>query len=99
MVPFARNPRFVGRQQEIEYLENLITYATSPTKVAIHGLEGIGKTQIALEIAYRTREKVPKCSIFWIPCVNYESVQQAYMNIASGTRHFENRASEDERTS
>ncbi|OQE40897.1 hypothetical protein PENCOP_c005G06057 [Penicillium coprophilum] len=82
-VPFARNPRFVGRQQEIDYLENLIIHAIGPTKVAIHGLGGIGKTQIALELAYRTREKVPECSIFWIPCTSYESVQQAYMNIAS----------------
>ncbi|KAL4938312.1 hypothetical protein BDV06DRAFT_215198 [Aspergillus oleicola] len=82
-VPFARNPRFVGRQQEINYLEKFIIHATSPTKVSIHGLGGIGKTQIALELAYRMREKVPECSIFWIPCISYESVQQAYMNIAS----------------
>ncbi|KAJ5504600.1 Tetratricopeptide-like helical [Penicillium fimorum] len=83
MVPFARNTRFVGRQQEIHYIENFIICATGPTKVAIHGLGGIGKTQIALELAYRTREKVPERSIFWIPCTSYESVQQAYVNIAS----------------
>ncbi|KAL3472077.1 TPR-like protein [Aspergillus californicus] len=82
MVPFARNPRFVGRQQEIDYLEQFVIHATGPTKVAIHGLGGIGKTQIALELAYRTREKVPECSIFWIPCTSYESVQQAYVKIA-----------------
>ncbi|KGO41142.1 Tetratricopeptide-like helical [Penicillium expansum] len=91
MVPFARNRRFVGRQQEIDYLERFIIHATSPTKVAIHGLGGIGKTQIALELAYRMRESVPECSIFWIPCINYESVQQAYVNIASalGISHIE----------
>jgi nucleoside phosphorylase/tetratricopeptide (TPR) repeat protein len=83
MVPFTRNPRFVGRQQQIRDLEDLIIHATSPNKVAIHGLGGIGKTQIALELAYRTREKLPECSIFWIPCTSYESVQQAYVNIAS----------------
>ncbi|KAJ6002315.1 Tetratricopeptide-like helical [Penicillium canescens] len=82
MVPFARNPRFVSRQQEIDYLEKFVIHATGPTKVAIHGLGGIGKTQIALELAYRTREKVPECSIFWIPCTSYESVQQAYVKIA-----------------
>jgi hypothetical protein len=40
MVPFARNPRFVGRQQEIDYIENFIIHATGPKKVAIHGLGG-----------------------------------------------------------
>jgi hypothetical protein len=83
MVPFARNTRFVSRQLEIDHLEKLIIHATSPTKVSIHRLGGIGKTQIALELAYRMREKVPECSIFWVPCIIYESVQQAYMNIAS----------------
>lgn len=83
MVPFTRNSRFVGRQNEIDYLEKFIIHATNPTKVAIHRLGGIGKTQIALELAYRSREKIPKCSIFWIPCISYESVQQAYVNIAS----------------
>ena len=83
IVPFARNSRFVGRQQEIDYIEKLIVSAASPTKVSVYGLGGIGKTQIALEIAYLVREKVPECSIFWIPCVSYESVEQAYMKIAS----------------
>ncbi|KAJ5378060.1 Tetratricopeptide-like helical [Penicillium cataractarum] len=82
-VPFARNPRFVGRQKEIEYLDNLIISATGQTKAAIHGLGGIGKTQIALELAYRVRERVPECSIFWIPCTSSESVEQAYLSIAS----------------
>ncbi|KAJ5157686.1 Tetratricopeptide-like helical [Penicillium canariense] len=83
MIPFARNPRFVGRQQEISDLENLIFNTPGPTKVAIHGLGGIGKTQTALELAYRIREKVPECSIFWIPCTSYESLEQTYLNIAT----------------
>ncbi|KAI3190748.1 hypothetical protein CBS147311_9727 [Penicillium roqueforti] len=82
MIPFARNPRFVGRQQEIDHLENFISKSSGPNKIAIHGLGGIGKTQIALELAYRMREKNPECSIFWIPCTNYESVEQTYLNIA-----------------
>lgn len=60
----------------------MIIRTTAPAKVAIYGLGGIGKTQIALELAYRAREKAPECSIFWIQCTSYESVQQAYVNIA-----------------
>ncbi|KAJ5101052.1 Tetratricopeptide-like helical [Penicillium angulare] len=82
MVPFARNTRFVGRQEEIRRLENFMSKPLGPNKIAIHGLGGIGKTQIALELAYRIRDKNPECSIFWIPCTNYESVEQTYLNIA-----------------
>lgn len=53
-----------------------------PRKLAITGLGGVGKTQIALELAYRMQDREPECSIFWIPCTSYEAVEQAYMNIA-----------------
>ena len=35
-----------------------------------------------LELAYRTRDKRPECSIFWISATNAENVQQAYFEIA-----------------
>ncbi|KAE8361552.1 purine and uridine phosphorylase [Aspergillus caelatus] len=54
-----------------------------PGRVAICGLGGIGNTQIALELAYRMRKRDPECSIFWVTCTSYESVEQAYMSIAS----------------
>jgi nucleoside phosphorylase len=56
MVPLGRNPRFVGRQNEIARLEELITMKDGPRKVAITGLGGVGKTQVALELAYRIRD-------------------------------------------
>ncbi|KAE8372665.1 violaceus kinesin [Aspergillus bertholletiae] len=83
MVPFRKNPQFVGREEEITRIEGLITQQDGPSKVAICGLGGIGKTQIALELAYRMRNRDPECSIFWITCTSYESVEQAYISIAS----------------
>ena len=41
----------------------------------------MGKTQIALELAYRTRKKYGDCSLLWVPATNVESFQQAYLNI------------------
>jgi tetratricopeptide (TPR) repeat protein len=82
MIPFARNPHFVGRQEEIQKLEDLITMPDGPRKLAITGLGGVGKTQIALELAYRIRDREPECSIFWIPCTSYEAVEQAFITIA-----------------
>ncbi|RAQ75712.1 kinesin light chain 1 and [Aspergillus flavus] len=81
MVPFTKNPQFVDRE-EITRIEGLITQQNGPGKVAICGLGGIGKTQIALELAYRMRDRDPGYSIFWITCTSYESVEQAYISIA-----------------
>ncbi|KAL4784900.1 purine and uridine phosphorylase [Aspergillus varians] len=82
IVPFARNPRFVGREAEIARLEEALTPENGPSKIAIYGLGGIGKTQIVLETAYRAREREPSCSLFWIACTSYENVEQQYISIA-----------------
>ncbi|KLJ11374.1 hypothetical protein EMPG_09678 [Blastomyces silverae] len=82
MVPFQKNLGFVGREDEIAHIEELIEQINGPSKIAICGLGGVGKTQIALELVYHRREKDPRCSIFWIPCTSHASVEQAYIDIA-----------------
>lgn len=82
VVPLGRNPRFVGREDEITKLEELIAQQDGQSKIAICGLGGVGKTQVALELAYRMRARNSGRSIFWIPCTSYEAVEQAYMSIA-----------------
>jgi NB-ARC domain/Tetratricopeptide repeat len=51
-------------------------------KVALVGLGGIGKTQVALQLAYWTKENKPECSVFWVPATNNASFEQAYTEIA-----------------
>ncbi|KAL4970221.1 uncharacterized protein BDV14DRAFT_186687 [Aspergillus stella-maris] len=82
MIPFARNPHFMGRQEEIQEIKDMMTVPDGPGKLAIIRLGGVGKTQIALELVYRMRDREPGCSIFWVPCTSYEAVEQAYMSIA-----------------
>jgi Cdc6-like AAA superfamily ATPase len=80
-VPFARNQLFVGLHAQLDRLEYTLFAKNQPQKLAVYGLGGIGKTQIALELAYRTREKYPECSILWMPATNAESLQQAFKDI------------------
>ncbi|KAH8705621.1 P-loop containing nucleoside triphosphate hydrolase protein [Talaromyces proteolyticus] len=82
MVPFLRNHKFVGRDEEITTLKEFILKDHGQKKIAISGLGGVGKTQIALEVAYYVRDHDSDRSVFWIPCISLESLEQAYMSIA-----------------
>ncbi|MCJ1471106.1 hypothetical protein MMC07_009754 [Pseudocyphellaria aurata] len=81
-VPFERNQRFVGRTSELSQLQAELFVNGRFTKFAVVGLGGVGKTQIALELAYRMRDKYPECSVFWIPASTTASFQQAYLELA-----------------
>ncbi|OTB04521.1 hypothetical protein M426DRAFT_11415 [Hypoxylon sp. CI-4A] len=81
MVPFGRNERFVGRESILQQILERIPPSVNGDDcqlTAIEGLGGIGKTQIALEAAYRVREQHPECSIFWVPAVSTASFENAH---------------------
>ncbi|KAF5857977.1 hypothetical protein ETB97_005008 [Aspergillus alliaceus] len=82
MVPLARNPKFVSRQTEITKLEELLAMQDGPRRVAITGLGGIGKTQVALEVAYRIHDRDKECSVFWIPCTSHAIIEQTFLKVA-----------------
>jgi hypothetical protein len=53
-VPIERNPYFTGRSELLEAMhQRLAQGSTAALTQAIQGLGGVGKTQIALEYAYR----------------------------------------------
>jgi tetratricopeptide (TPR) repeat protein len=52
-VPHLRNPNFTGREQLLRELRASLTSGRTAAIVPIAGLGGAGKTQLALEYAYR----------------------------------------------
>ncbi|KAI9674386.1 MAG: hypothetical protein M1822_009064 [Bathelium mastoideum] len=50
--------------------------------MALVGLGGIGKTQIALRFVHTVKQDYPTYSIFWVPALSMETSKQAYEDIA-----------------
>lgn len=81
MVPFERNPRYVDRDA-VDSVRTMLFSNNETQNIAICGLGGVGKTQIAMELAHQTREQYPDCSVFWVPAMSPDSIHQAYEEVA-----------------
>ncbi|KAL9572186.1 hypothetical protein ACKAV7_003674 [Fusarium commune] len=81
-IPFTRNTRFTGRTAILNTLEDKFFGPEQSQKVALVGLGGVGKTQIALRFAYQMKEKRPDYSICWVPVLSDETAERAYVDIA-----------------
>jgi tetratricopeptide (TPR) repeat protein len=82
-IPFDQNGDFTGRKEELEALERRLFAERTCRKIAVVGLGGIGKTQIALQFAYSVLEKHPDVSVFWVHALNAETFEQACRAVAS----------------
>ncbi|KAF2787010.1 kinesin light chain [Melanomma pulvis-pyrius CBS 109.77] len=85
-LPFSRNRRFVGRSTELSVLAQRLFINKECQKIALVGLGGAGKTQIALQFAYWVKDNCPDFSIFWMPASSMEMFEQACAEIARALR-------------
>jgi hypothetical protein len=84
LVPFGRNKNFIGRKSQLKELlaiSNPENNKENCQRVAVTGLGGIEKTQLALETAFRIKKLSPSCSVFWVPAIDIASFEQAYHKI------------------
>ncbi|KAF1346399.1 HET-domain-containing protein [Lizonia empirigonia] len=83
IIQFSQNPRFVGRESQLAELEaKLFSNEHTTTTLAIVGPGGTGKTQLALEVAHRTRQKNKNCSVLWMDASDKVSLYQSYASVA-----------------
>lgn len=82
IIPFSRNDHFVGQGSQLAELEAKLFEDKNITTLVIVGPGGTGKSQLALELAYKTRENKTNCSIFWVDASDLDSLYQSYARIA-----------------
>ncbi|MFE4546150.1 FxSxx-COOH system tetratricopeptide repeat protein [Streptomyces sp. NPDC056785] len=77
-----RNPNFTGRVDLLEQLSDRLRREGTTTVLpeAIHGMGGVGKTQLAIEYAYRHQSEYD--IVWWIPAERPGQIGQALVELA-----------------
>jgi len=82
-VPYPRSPFFTGCEHILRYLHDMpvINKAMASTQPqVISGLDGSGKTQIAIEYAYRYRDEYT--AVLWVNAASREILTSDFASIA-----------------
>lgn len=107
-VPYPRNPHFTGRDEILGRLDQHLSSESYHEQVttrraalaqpqAVKGLGGIGKTQVALEYAYRVRDRGRYTHIFWINAASEEAIIAGFMTLSDLLPDFPAKNEADQR--
>ncbi|EPE33392.1 P-loop containing nucleoside triphosphate hydrolase [Glarea lozoyensis ATCC 20868] len=78
-VPFIRDSQFVGREKVIRSIDEAFE---KQTRVAVAGIGGVGKSQVAIEYCYQFKDNDPSAHVFWVYGGNFARFYQGYRRIA-----------------
>jgi len=82
-IPYGRNPFFTGREKLLTYLHDKLTAGNTMALTqaqAISGLGGIGKTQTAIEYAYRYQHQYR--FVLWSSAATLETLLPDFVKLA-----------------
>lgn len=83
-IPYRRNPFFTGREDILAHLHSCLRSnktAVLTQTLAISGLGGMGKTQTAVEYAYRSRNDYQ--AIFWLRAETHDLLVAEVVSLAT----------------
>jgi hypothetical protein len=72
----SRVDHFVGRSEELDAIHRELEHDGSRKTAVVHGLGGMGKTQLAL--AYAQRHKDEYSAVFWVNSKDVDTLKQGY---------------------
>jgi hypothetical protein len=72
---------FTGRQEALEDIRSMLMRGNRTSPVAIQGLSGIGKTQLAIEYAYLHADDYDL--LWWVPCHDRAAAAEALGELAA----------------
>lgn len=84
MMPHQRNPHFTGREELLRLLHERLFQARESRfnhRIALYGLGGVGKTQLAIEYVYK--HEALYNDIFWISASSEAGLISGFQDIAS----------------
>ena len=83
-LPFHRNMNFTGRDGELAEIHEALQGPSAPLIeqriVVLHGLGGIGKTQLAIQYAYIHQKDYT--SVWWVNASTTQTLSQGFLGIA-----------------
>ncbi|SPO02487.1 uncharacterized protein DNG_05160 [Cephalotrichum gorgonifer] len=79
-IPFCRDPDFVNREDILDQMDR--RYSVPAGRVALVGLGGVGKSQLAIEFAHQIVEVYGNIWIFWIHAGKRARVEEGFRAIA-----------------
>ncbi|KAI4156319.1 MAG: hypothetical protein LQ340_000374 [Diploschistes diacapsis] len=82
--PFQRDTHFVDRGDLLSRIDKLCSQPAG--RAAFVGLGGVGKSRLAIEYAYRVRERSPDTWVFWVHASNAARFGQSYGDIADAVK-------------
>jgi hypothetical protein len=80
LASFPEAVQFVAREKDLSKIHELLYGHSSRSCVVLHGLGGIGKTQLTIEYIRRHKEKYT--AIFWLNANDQDSLKLSFRDVA-----------------